>query len=173
MLVQIKNLVIINNMDYILRFEDKYYTHVHGLLHRAVSVFIFNDNKDLIIQQRSFNKYHSSLLWSNTCCSHPNPYETYLEAAHRCLFYEMGFDCFLTELLIVKYNIVMSNGMIENELNHLFLGYYNKYPNINSKEVLDFDLVNWYDIKNFKNFNFSGWFNFIINNYYDKLTSFL
>ena len=49
--------------------------HEKGLLHRAFSIFIFNAKGEMLLQQRAMNKYHSSSLWTNACCSHPVPGE--------------------------------------------------------------------------------------------------
>ena len=78
-------------------------------LHRAVSVFITNSHGDWILQRRAFNKYHSSGLCTNTCCSHPYPNESSLETANRRLTEEMGIDCPLTEIFSFIYNEPIDN----------------------------------------------------------------
>lgn len=42
-----------------------------GLLHRAFSVFLFNDKNELLLQQRATEKITFPDMWTNTCCSHP------------------------------------------------------------------------------------------------------
>ncbi|QNQ01368.1 NUDIX hydrolase domain-like protein [Yarrowia lipolytica] len=42
-----------------------------GLVHRAFSVFMFNDRGELLLQQRAAEKITFANMWTNTCCSHP------------------------------------------------------------------------------------------------------
>ena len=95
---------------------EKLEAHQKGLLHRAFSVLIFNDKSELLLQKRAFGKYHSEGLWTNTCCSHPNPGESNLSAAHRRLQEEMGFDCEMKELFYFIYKAELDNNLIEHEL---------------------------------------------------------
>ncbi|WP_185882804.1 isopentenyl-diphosphate Delta-isomerase [Blattabacterium cuenoti] len=163
---------LIGKKKEIIGFEEKNTIHEKGILHSAVSVFIFNMKNDLMIQKRSFNKYHSSLLWTNTCCSHPKKHESLLDAAHRCLINEMGFDCFLKKKFCFIYNELLNNGLIENELDHVFVGYYEKNPNINYKEVNNWD---WISVKKLiQNIqvnpkSYTIWLKIIINKYINKL----
>src|SRR5262245_54825248 len=73
--------------------EERMRAHREGLRHRAFSIFVFDRAGRLLLQRRAAGKYHSGGLWSNTCCSHPLPGESVLDAAHRRLREEMGFDC--------------------------------------------------------------------------------
>ncbi|WP_185872082.1 isopentenyl-diphosphate Delta-isomerase [Blattabacterium cuenoti] len=163
---------LIGKKNKIIGFEKKEKIHLEGLFHSAVSVFIFNFKNDLMLQKRSSIKYHSSLLWTNTCCSHPRKNESILKAAHRCLIEEMGFDCFLTHKFCFTYYELLNNGLIENELDHVFVGYYEKSPIINHKEV-----ENWKWIplnKLIKNIHlypesYTIWFKIILKNYINQL----
>ncbi|WP_185868892.1 isopentenyl-diphosphate Delta-isomerase [Blattabacterium cuenoti] len=163
---------IIGEKNKIVGFEKKEKIHSEGLFHRAVSIFIFNKKNDLMLQKRSSIKYHSSLLWSNTCCSHPRKNESVLIAAHRCLIGEMGFDCFLEQKFCFTYYEVLNNGLIENELDHVFVGFYEKSPVINYKEVEDWKwrslnkLVE--DIHLCPN-SYTIWLKIILKNYINKL----
>jgi len=114
---------------------EKLKAHIEGRLHRAFSIFIFNNKGELMLQQRNPTKYHSGGLWTNTCCSHPFPGETTSNAANRRLYEEMGFHCSLTEKSVMTYRAVLDNGITENEIDHIFLGEYNKEPIINTVEV--------------------------------------
>ncbi|WP_185864333.1 isopentenyl-diphosphate Delta-isomerase [Blattabacterium cuenoti] len=163
---------LIGNNSKIIGFEKKQKIHTDGLLHSAVSVFIFNNKNYLMMQKRSYNKYHSSLLWTNTSCSHPKKNESLLMAAHRCLIVEMGFDCLLKEKFCFSYYESFKNGIIENELDHVFVGYYDKNPIINSKEVENWK---WMSLdKLISNINFypnlyTIWLKIIMKNYLNKL----
>lgn len=111
--------------------------HEKGLLHRAFSVFIFNDNKELLLQRRALSKYHTPGLWTNTCCSHPFPNEDTHQAAIRRLQEEMGFSCSIKHQFAFTYYKEFDNGLIEHEYDHVFTGIYNDSPSINLDEVDD------------------------------------
>ncbi|ACY40212.1 isopentenyl-diphosphate delta-isomerase [Blattabacterium sp. (Blattella germanica) str. Bge] len=156
----------------LLDLKKKNKIHSKGLFHSAVSVFIFNLKNDLMLQKRSSKKYHSSLLWTNTCCSHPRKNESLLTAAHRCLIEEMGFDCFLEEKFCFTYHEFLSNGLIENELDHVFVGYYEKSPIINYKEVENWKWISLNElIKNVHLYpdSYTIWLKIILKNYINQL----
>jgi isopentenyl-diphosphate delta-isomerase len=101
---------------------EKMEVHQLGLLHRAFSVFIFNSNGELLLQQRAFGKYHSGGLWTNTCCSHPHYGEDTSFAATRRLVEEMGIRCPLDYGFSFVYKVRFENGLIENEYDHVYFG---------------------------------------------------
>ncbi|MTI33495.1 isopentenyl-diphosphate Delta-isomerase [Xanthovirga aplysinae] len=117
---------------------EKIEAHKKGVLHRAFSIFIFNDNGELMLQRRALHKYHSGGLWTNTCCSHPREGEELLAAAHRRLKEEMGFICPLQHKFHFIYNAHLDNGLIEHELDHVFVGNYPGTPKFNPEEVMDY-----------------------------------
>ncbi|WP_185870941.1 isopentenyl-diphosphate Delta-isomerase [Blattabacterium cuenoti] len=167
------NLIPLIGKNYkIIGFEKKDKIHKEGLLHSAVSVFIFNKENHLMMQKRSYKKYHSSLLWTNTCCSHPKKNESPLAAAHRCLIEEMGFDCFLKKQFCFTYYESFQYGLIENELDHVFIGYYNNNPTINYEEVEDWKWISLKklieNIKFYPNL-YTIWLKIIVKNYLNKL----
>ena len=84
--------ILVNENDEAVGTMEKIAAHRKALLHRAFSVFIFNRKGEMLLQQRASNKYHSPNLWTNACCSHPMPGEETIDAAHRRLMEEMGFD---------------------------------------------------------------------------------
>jgi isopentenyl-diphosphate delta-isomerase len=130
--------MIVNDIGQGTGTMDKMAAHRTGTLHRAFSVFIFNTQGELLLQQRNLDKYHSGGQWTNTCCSHPKLGETNLDAAHRRLQEEMGFNCELTELFQFSYRHEFDNGLIENEYDHVFMGISDKIPEPNPAEVADF-----------------------------------
>jgi Isopentenyldiphosphate isomerase len=170
-----ENLIpLIGKENKIVGFEKKEKIHVEGLLHSAVSVFIFNIKNNLMLQKRSSKKYHSSLLWTNTCCSHPKKNESILKAAHRCLIEEMGFDCFLEEKFSFTYREFFNNGLIENELDHVFVGFYDKSPIINLKEVDNWKWISLNELIENIHSNpnsYTIWLKIIIKNYLTQLKS--
>ena len=125
------------NQDGELSIMEKMEAHRRGLLHRAVSVFVFNDKNELLLQRRAINKYHSPEKWANTCCTHPAPGETPLMAAQRRLSEEMGLVATLTESFTFSYQADVGNGLTENEFDHVFFGVSNQNPIPNSAEVSD------------------------------------
>lgn len=115
---------------------EKIQAHREGKLHRAFSIFIFNSKGKLLLQQRKRTKYHSGGLWTNTVCSHPRPNETYLQAVHRRLKEEMGFDCPVKKQLCFIYDTGFQNGLTENEHDCVFVGRYDGKPKPNPKEIM-------------------------------------
>ncbi len=126
---------------------EKIEAHRRGLLHRAVSVFVFNDRNELLLQKRAVDKYHSPKKWSNTCCTHPAPGETPLVTARRRLIEEMGLVATLTEVFTFLYQADAGNGLTEYEFDHVFWGVSNQNPNPNPAEVSDW---NWVTIEELK-----------------------
>jgi isopentenyl-diphosphate delta-isomerase len=100
---------------------DKMDAHRHGILHLAVSVFVFS-GRELLIQRRAAGKYHSGLLWANTCCSHPQWNEPVAEAAHRRLHEELGFELDLRPTTVFNYVSQVTGDLLENESVHVFRG---------------------------------------------------
>ncbi len=121
----------------------KFDAHYYGKLHRAFSVFIFNSKNELLLQQRADNKYHSSLLWTNTCCSHPRPGEPVELAAYRRLYEEMGIICRVEEQFSFVYNAKMDNGLTEYEYDHVFTGIYDLTPMPNAAEVAGYKYMSY------------------------------
>ena len=117
---------------------EKQEAHVKGFLHRAFSIFIFNDKDEILLHQRAHHKYHSGGLWTNTCCSHPRPGENTLDAANRRLMEEMGMACALTKQFSFIYKAKLDNDLFEHELDHVFFGKSSKKPVLNKKEVADY-----------------------------------
>ncbi len=120
---------------------DKVAAHRHGALHRAFSVFIFNTLGELLLQQRAWNKYHSGGVWTNTCCSHPHLGEATADAAKRRLMEEMGIDCDVEEFFHFTYRHEFSNGLIEHEYDHVFIGFSDHVPEPDPLEVADYKYI--------------------------------
>jgi len=139
-------IILVNKKDKEVGSEFKIKAHKEGKLHRAFSIFIFNQQGKLLLQRRALKKYHSGGLWTNTCCSHPKPGETVMSAAHRRLPEEMGFDCDLEEVFSFIYKAKLDDGLIEYEFDHVLFGNFNKKLkiNINPDEVEEFK---WIDLE--------------------------
>jgi len=126
---------------------EKSEAHEKGILHRAFSIFIFNSKGEMLLQQRALDKYHSGGLWSNACCSHPMPGERTELAANRRLSEELGFSTPLKKVFDFMYAATFSNGLAENEFDHVFVGEYDGGVNINRAEVKDYLFKSMDDIK--------------------------
>ena len=165
--------ILVNDKDEQLGLMPKMQAHELALLHRAFSVFVFNDKNELMLQQRAFHKYHSPGLWTNTCCSHQREGESNLEAGMRRLKEEMGFETELKESTSFIYKAPFDNGLTEHEYDHVLLGYYEDNPEINPEEVADWkwmplEDVNL-DVKNNPQ-NYTEWFKIIFEKFYSHLS---
>jgi len=140
-------IIIVDKKDREIGSEFKLKAHKEGKLHRAFSIFVFNSKGELLLQKRAFKKYHSGGLWTNTCCSHPKVGETVLDAAHRRLKEEMGFDCNLLEAFSFVYKAKLDNDLTEYEFDHVLVGKFNGNPVINKNEVAEYK---WIDLKSLK-----------------------
>lgn len=116
---------------------EKMEAHYKGVLHRAFSIILLNNRGELLLQKRAANKYHSAGLWTNTCCSHPRPGESDMDAAQRRLQEEMGITCELTEAFSFTYKADLGDGLFEHEFDHVFTGTYSSRPEVNPDEVAD------------------------------------
>ena len=153
--------ILVDESDSFLGLMDKMEVHSQGLLHRAVSVFIFNTEGLWLLQQRAVNKYHSGGLWTNACCSHPLPGESTFEAAHRRLKEEMGLETALYSAFSFIYRAELDNNLTEHEFDHVFIGYCNSKPTVNPDEAMDYSYTAYnvleVDIKNNPQ-NYTEWF---------------
>jgi len=139
--------VLVDEKDNEIGTEEKIKAHKDGKLHRAFSIFIFNPKGEFLLQRRALSKYHCGGLWTNTCCSHPRKGEALENAVHRRLMEEMGFDCELKEKFSFLYKAEFSNGLTENELDHIFVGIFEGEPVINKEEVAEFKWMNMDELK--------------------------
>ena len=136
--MHIEEVILVNEQDEEIGTIEKMEAHRKALLHRAFSVFIFNGNGEMLLQQRALAKYHSPGLWTNTCCSHPRPGEKVEVAAARRLKEEMGIDTPLKKIFDFIYRVDFETGLTEFEFDHVFTGMYNGPLNPDKQEVNDY-----------------------------------
>lgn len=129
------DLILVNEQDEPIGTMEKMEAHRQGLLHRAFSVFLFDDEGNMLLQQRADEKYHSPGLWTNACCSHPMPGEDTLKAAERRLFEELGITTSVQPAFQFTYRADFENGLIEHEYDHVFFGIYTGLIEPNPAEV--------------------------------------
>lgn len=139
----IQEVILVNEQDDAIGTMEKLAVHQHPKLHRAFSVFIFNSNGEMLLQQRAFHKYHSGGLWTNACCGHPSPdMSNTAAAALKRLGEEMGMDCALNYGFHFIYKAEVGNGLIEHELDHVFFAMSDQIPQSNEDEVAAYQYIN-------------------------------
>ena len=143
-----EEVILVNENDEQVGTMPKLEAHEKAALHRAFSIFILNDKNEVMLQQRAAHKYHSPLLWTNTCCSHQRVGETNIQAGTRRLQEEMGFVTEIKELFHSIYKAPFDNGLTEHELDHVMIGHSNQEPQINEDEVASWKWMSTEAIKN-------------------------
>ena len=167
-----EKVILVNENDEQIGLMPKMEAHEKAILHRAFSVFIFNDENELMLQQRALSKYHSPGLWTNTCCSHQRDGETNIEAGKRRLQEEMGFVTNLQETISFIYKAPFDNGLTEHELDHIMVGQYNEEPNINQDEVESWKWMNINAVKDDMSLHpeiYTAWFKIIFDKFYQHI----
>jgi isopentenyl-diphosphate delta-isomerase len=167
-----EKVILVDVNDEPIGLMNKMEAHEKALLHRAFSVFVLNSNNEIMLQQRASHKYHSPLLWTNTCCSHQRAGETNLQAGARRLEEEMGFVVPLKELFSFIYKAPFDNGLTEHELDHVMIGYSNEEPVINPDEVESWKWMKIEDVKNDMENHpeiYTVWFKIIFDKFYHYL----
>ncbi len=144
--MQVEYVILVNKNDLPLGTMEKMEAHEKGVLHRAFSVFIFNSEGKMLLQRRALEKYHSPGLWTNTVCSHPRAGEKTLDAVHRRMKEEMGFDCDVEEAFSFVYNANVGDGLREHEYDHVFVGVSNSIPKPNPEEVGDWKYMDFNEV---------------------------
>ncbi len=169
-----EQVILVNENDEQIGLMPKMEAHEKAVLHRAFSVFIFNSKNELMLQQRAAHKYHSPLLWTNTCCSHQRDGETNIEAGTRRLQEEMGFTTSLKETTSFIYKAPFDNGLTEHELDHIMVGYYEQAPVINPDEV---EVWKWMPLEDIRADIaaqpelYTAWFKIIFEKFYEHINT--
>lgn len=146
-----EKVILVDQNDGAIGTEEKIMAHKKALCHRAFSVFVFRKAHrqiELLIQRREKNKYHCGGLWTNTVCGHPRKEEQTIDAASRRLKEEMGFVVDLKEVGKFHYIAELDHGLTENEIDHVFVGFYHQEKiEPNPKEIDDYRWVLLDDLK--------------------------
>ena len=168
-----EKVILVNDKDEQIGLMEKIEAHEKALLHRAFSVFVVNDQNQIMLQQRAKEKYHSPGLWTNTCCSHQREGESNIEAGKRRLMEEMGFTTDLKELFNFIYIAPFDNGLTEHEFDHVMVGTFNEKPNLNPDEVADWKWMSATEIKidiEKQPEIYTAWFKIIFDQYYNHIS---
>lgn len=134
--------VLVDANDNDIGTMEKMEAHEKAVLHRAFSIFLFNTKGEMLIHQRAFSKYHTPGLWTNACCSHPRMGETLQQATSRRLREEMGMEAEIHKIFHFLYKADVGQGLIEHEVDHVFVGATDVLPNINREEVETYAYIN-------------------------------
>jgi isopentenyl-diphosphate delta-isomerase len=167
-----ERVILVNELNEQIGTMPKMEAHEKAVLHRAFSVFVMNKNGETMLQQRAAHKYHSPLLWTNTCCSHQRVGESNIVAGKRRLQEEMGFVTELKELFSFIYKAPFDNGLTEHELDHVMIGYYEGIPIINPDEVADWKWMKPEAVKLDIQLNpddYTAWFKIIFDKFYHNI----
>ena len=167
-----EKVILVNEKDEQIGLMEKIEAHEKAWLHRAFSVFVFNDKNELMIQQRALSKYHSPGLWTNTCCSHQREGESNIEAGKRRLQEEMGFSTDLKDTISFIYKAPFDNGLTEHEFDHILVGYFEGEPNLNPDEVAEWKWMSLEAIEEDMQANpsiYTEWFKIIFDKYYSHI----
>ncbi len=167
-----EKVILVNEKDEPIGLMPKMEAHEKGVLHRAFSVFVFNDKNELMLQQRALSKYHSPGLWTNTCCSHQREGESNIEAGKRRLQEEMGFTTNLKDTMAFIYKAPFDNGLTEHEFDHILVGNFNDLPDLNPEEVSAWKWMKLEEVqKDMKNHpeRYTEWFKIIFDKYYQSI----
>lgn len=169
-----EEVILVTENDEEIGLMEKLEAHQKGLLHRAFSVFLFNENHEILLQQRALTKYHSAGLWTNTCCSHPRKNEQVIDAANRRLQEEMGIVSNLTIKNKFIYHAPFDNGLIEHELDYILTGFYKGPVNFNKDEVAAYKWMSMEAILKDCALNptqYTVWFRHILNHHIQEISA--
>lgn len=167
-----EQVILVDALDREIGLEEKMQAHREGKLHRAISVFLFNDAGQMLLQQRALSKYHSGGQWSNACCSHPRQGETLLAAATRRLGEELGVHCELEKVFEFTYRVDLDQGLTEHEYDHVFVGRFNGSPRLNPDEACAWK---WIDIDELEEDvllhpeRYTAWFKIIVKEFLSSM----
>ena len=144
-----ENVILVDNNDKQIWTMEKLEAHKKWLLHRAFSLFIFNEKKELLLQQRAKEKYHCWWLWTNTVCSHQREWEKTIDASKRRIIEEMWFSCENPKIIdSIIYKAKFDNGLTENEYDYVLVWKYSwEEINPNPNEVMNYKWISLDDLK--------------------------
>ena len=184
--------ILVNENDIVIGSETKKNCHLienieNGMLHRAFSIFLFDQNNRMLLQKRSEFKITYPNLWTNTCCSHPLFVQEELvdilgvkKAAKRRLFYEFGIDVnniddfqFITRIHYKALNEPFDNIFGEHEVDHILFIKGNFNVNHNQNEIKSYKYLTSDELKevlakNDDEWKFTPWFKMICNHFMFK-----
>ena len=166
-----EEVILVDSGDNQIGVMEKMQAHREAKLHRAFSVFLWNENNELLLQQRQLDKYHCGGLWANTCCSHPREGEKLVDAVNRRLEEEMGIVCDTSWIYSFIYKADLGGGLFEHEFDHVFFGAFSGQPKLNVTEVADWKYIGLDELKKdiaAQPNQYTPWFKIILNEVVEK-----
>lgn len=166
-----ETVILVDTDDNQIGTEEKLSAHKAGKLHRAFSIFVFNNKNELLLHKRASTKYHSGGLWTNTCCSHPRPDEKLDTAIHRRLEEELGFDTKLTKKFDFVYKATVGD-LTEHEFDHVFFGVFDGEFTPNPEEVEDTKWMSMNNLRADMKTNpgvYTEWFKILMNTHSERV----
>lgn len=167
----IEEVILVDRKDREIGLMEKMRAHREAKLHRAFSVFLLNDDGEVLLQQRALDKYHCGGMWTNACCSHPRAGETLQAAVDRRLQEEMGIACDTNWVYSFIYKADVGEGLFEHEFDHVFFGRFSGTPKPNKNEVANWAYVSLDELKQDVKNNptkYTPWFKIILAEVVDK-----
>jgi isopentenyl-diphosphate delta-isomerase len=169
-----EQLILVDEKDNEIGAMEKLAAHQNGgVLHRAFSIFIFNDEGKMLLQQRAASKYHFGGLWTNACCSHPRVGETIEAATARRLPEEFNFQTPLQKLFSFLYRAHdEKTDLTEHELDHVFIGKWNGVPRPNADEIQNW---RWIEIEELRTdiaqnpARYTPWFRIVLERFLGQI----
>jgi len=156
------SVILVNEQDVPVGSMEKLEAHQKGVLHRAFSVVLRDEQNRILLQKRATHKYHSGGLWTNTCCSHPEPGEETSAAAQRRLREELGIrSTILNPIFSFTYRSAVGADLTEYEFDHVYLGNYSGSVELNPDEVAEAGYFTAAEISNWMTESpeqFTAWF---------------
>ncbi|MDO8583478.1 MAG: isopentenyl-diphosphate Delta-isomerase [bacterium] len=142
-----EEVVLVDKNNNVLGTAPKLETHNKNTpLHRAFSLFLFNSKGKLLLQQRSKKKKTWPLIWSNSVCGHPMLNENNADAVKRRLNFELGIKLDKIHEILPDFSYKAEmNGIVENEICPVFVGFTDQKPTTNKDEVENLRWINWQD----------------------------
>jgi isopentenyl-diphosphate Delta-isomerase len=120
--------------------------HSDTPLHLAFSVFLFNRRGELLLQRRALSKKTWPGVWSNSCCGHPLPGEALRDAAARRLEFELGIRTAELAIILPDFRYrAEKDGIVENEICPVLVGFTDERPRLNPDEVAETRETAWVD----------------------------
>ncbi len=136
--------VLVDAQDRQIGVEKKKDVHSSNTpLHRAFSLFLFTHDNRLLLQQRAGSKKTWPLVWSNSCCGHPMPGESYEQAVIRRTRFELGITLSHVEKIADYQYCFSKDNVMENEICPIFTGFYDGVVLPNRKEVESVVWIDW------------------------------
>ncbi len=140
-------LILVDEDNNVIGYKDKLECHRgEGILHRAFSIFIFNENNEVLLQKRSGEKHLWPMYWSNSCCSHPRKGEELENATHRRLAEELGISSDLKYLYTFQYQAPFGSVGSENEICAVYIGRGSNEVNVNPSEIAEWKFISINDL---------------------------